>query len=102
MAGKKDVRTDPGAKGALSDNRRRRQAVLLVRLRAQRQPALLRRRAQGSRPRTACLYRGEVRYGLALRLQGDRRQALLRRHAQISLIAGSGRWVQDQAARGGG
>ena len=35
------VRTDPGAKGALQRHRRGREAVFLVRLRAQRQPALL-------------------------------------------------------------
>src|SRR6266446_75611 len=73
-------RTHTRAKGALRRHRRGRQAVFLVRLRAQRQPALLRRLTPGDRSYPRAVHRRGDRRGLAVRLQVHRRQAVLRRY----------------------
>ena len=52
--------------------------VLVVRLRGIEATAVLRRRAQGRRIRTAKIQPGRKNQGLAMRLQGQRRQTVLR------------------------
>ena len=76
---------DRRAKGTLSGRCRRRKKVLLVPLRPIAEAAVLRRLAQGYRPRASCLYRRGQRHGQSVRLQVDRRPTLLRRHPQHHL-----------------
>src|SRR6185437_8328853 len=84
---KTNGRSNSRTKSALWRARRRGQGLLLVRLRAQRLAAVLRRLAQSRRPPPDGLQGGEDRGSLALRLQGLEQQALLRRLAPQAALA---------------
>src|SRR6267154_4557375 len=76
---------DFGAEITLRRDRGGGERVLVVRVRSQQEPAILRRLAQGDGPVAAAVHGGEIARGLVLRLQADRRQAALRQHPQPDL-----------------
>ena len=79
--------TGDRAEEPVSDGGGGRQVVLVVRLRQERQSAVLRRLAQGQRLFPGRVQGGRGRHGRVLRLQEQRQQAALRRNASEFVAA---------------